>query len=63
MSPHVAFTSALRALDCTDLAEFTESRTEDLMVRHFTLGAITAEEFHHYSAWLLKVSRQRKEAA
>ena len=63
MSPHVAITAALLALEHPDSTELAESLVEGLIVRHFTSGEITAEEFHHYSAWLLKTSRQRKEAA
>lgn len=63
MSPHVAITAALLALEHPDTTDLAESLTEGLIVRHFTSGAINAEEFHHYSAWLLKISRQRKEAA
>lgn len=63
MSPHVAVTTALLALEHPDTTDLAESLTEGLIVRHFTSGAINAEEFHHYSAWLLKISRLRKEAA
>jgi len=63
MSPHVAITIALLELEHPDTTDLAESLTEGLIVRHFTSGAINAEEFHHYSAWLLKISRQRKEAA
>jgi hypothetical protein len=63
VSPHVAITTSLLALEHPDTTDLTESLTEGLIVRHFTSGAINAEEFHYYSAWLLKTSRQRKEAA
>ncbi|NHC51494.1 hypothetical protein [Pseudomonas sp. AU8050] len=63
MSPHVAITTALLELEHPDTTDHAESLTEGLIVRHFTTGAINAEEFHHYSAWLLKISRLRKEAA
>ncbi|MEO8491804.1 hypothetical protein [Pseudomonas sp.] len=63
MSPHVAITNALLELEHPDTTDLAESLTEGLIVRHYTTGGINAEEFHHYSAWLLKISRQRKEAA
>lgn len=62
MSPHVAITTALLALEHPDTTDLAESLTEGLIVRNFTTGAINAEEFHHYSTWLLKTSRQRKES-
>jgi hypothetical protein len=63
MSSHVAITTALLELEHPGTTDLAESLAEGLIVRHFTTGAINAEEFHHYSAWLLKISRLRKEAA
>ena len=59
MSPHVEITTALLALEHPDTADLTESLTEKLIVRHFTTATINAEEFHHYSAWLPRTSRER----
>lgn len=63
MSPHIAIDQALEALEHSGSWYLDDSLTEGLIVRHFTSGGITAEEFHHYSARLLKISRQRKELA
>lgn len=63
MSPHIAIDQALEALDHRDSSELDDTLAEGLIVRHFTAGEITAEEFHHYSARLLKISRKRKEAS
>ncbi len=59
MSPHVAITTALLALEHPDTTDLAESQVEGLIVCHFTRSAINAEEFHHYSAWLLRASRKR----
>ncbi|MBT9268549.1 hypothetical protein KKQ10_27095 [Pseudomonas sp. MG-9] len=61
MSPHIAIDQALEALEHPGNRDLDDTLTEGLIVRHFTAGDITAEEFHHYSARLLKISRQRKE--
>ncbi|CAI8795908.1 DUF4158 domain-containing protein [Pseudomonas sp. IT-P12] len=63
MSPHIAIDQALEALEHPEVRQLDDTLVEGLIVRHFTSGDITAEEFHHYSARLLKISRQRKEAA
>lgn len=63
MSPHIAIDQALEALEHPEVRQLDDTLAEGLIVRHFTAGDITAEEFHHYSARLLKISRQRKEAA
>ena len=59
MSPHVEVSTALLALDHPDSTVFAEALVEKLIVCHFTSGTFTAEEYHHYSAWLLKASRKR----
>ncbi|MGF6208247.1 hypothetical protein [Pseudomonas frederiksbergensis] len=61
MSAHIAIDQALEALEHPSARDIDDSLAEGLIVRHFTAGDITAEEFHHYSARLLKISRQRKE--
>jgi hypothetical protein len=61
MSPYVEIDKALLALEDPDKPLIDEALTEGLIVRHYTLGTITAEEFHWYSARLLDVSRRRKE--
>jgi hypothetical protein len=63
MSPHIAIDQSLEILEHPGNWDIDDSLTEGLIVRHFTAGDITAEEFHHYSARLLKISRQRMEAA
>lgn len=59
MSPYID--KALFALEDPDTPLIDEILTEGLIVRHFTPGAINAEELHWYSARLLDVSRRRKE--
>lgn len=61
MSPHIAIDQALEALEHPSSREIVDSLADRLLVRFFTAGQITAEEFHHYSARLLKISRKRKE--
>lgn len=61
MSPYVEIDKALLALEDPDKPQIEEALTEGLIVRHYTSGAINAEEFHWYSARLLDVSRRRKE--
>lgn len=61
MSAHIAIDQALEALEHPAPRDIDDRLAEGLIVRHFTAGDINAEEFHHYSARLLKISRQRKE--
>lgn len=63
MSPHIAIGKALEALEHPDSPPLSETLAEGLIVRHFTASNINAEEFHYYSAKLLKISQKRKEAA
>jgi hypothetical protein len=62
VSPHIAIDQALAALEESESKDLDDTLAEGLNVRHFTSGGITPEEFHHYSARLLKISRKRKEA-
>lgn len=62
MSAHIAINQALEALEHPDTRPIDVDLAEGLIVRYFTAGDITAEEFHYYSARLLKISRQRKES-
>ncbi|MNG39409.1 hypothetical protein D3C84_1274830 [compost metagenome] len=61
MSPHIEIDRALEALEHPSNHDLDDTLTEGLIVRQFTAGDITPEEFHHYSARLLKISRKRKE--
>ncbi|WP_434706885.1 hypothetical protein J3Q07_08205 [Pseudomonas sp. D4-18] len=63
MSAHIAIDEALDALEHAGAKDLDDSLAEGLIIRHFTAGDITPEEFKHYSARLLKISRQRKEAS
>ncbi|MGS0546638.1 hypothetical protein HXW87_21110 [Pseudomonas sp. Y5-11] len=63
MSAHIAIDKALEAIEHAGARQIDESLAEGLIIQHFTANAITAEEFKHYSARLLKISRQRKELA
>ncbi|WP_237500558.1 hypothetical protein, partial [Pseudomonas carnis] len=58
---YVEIDKALFTLEEPDKPALDEILAEGLIVRHFTSGAINAEEFHWYSARLLDVSRRRKE--
>ncbi|AKK00043.1 hypothetical protein V3H56_12730 [Pseudomonas sp. MS646] len=61
MSAHIDIDHALETLDHTSAKDLDDSLAEGQIIRHFTAGSITPEEFKHYSARLLKISRQRKE--
>ena len=61
MSPHIVIDHALEALEHPGSRDIDDSLADGLLVRIFTAGDITVEEFHHYSARLLKISRKRKE--
>ena len=61
MSPHITIDQALEALEHPGSRDIDDSLVDGLLVRFFTAGEITAEEFHHYSARLLTISRKRKE--
>lgn len=63
MSPHILIDEALESLEQAGTKDLDDSLAEGLIIRHFTAGDITPEEFKHYSARLLKISRQRKEAS
>lgn len=63
MSPHIAIDQALEALEHPGNRDLDESLTEGLIVRHFTAGDITAEEFNHYCQRLRDTCQRRKEAA
>jgi len=61
LSPHITIDQALEALEHPGSREIDDGLADGLLVRLFTAGDITIEEFHHYSARLLKFSRKRKE--
>lgn len=61
MSPHIQIDEALDGLESSDSPELNEVLAEGLIVRLFTAGEITAEEFSHYCKRLLKHCQQRRE--
>ena len=60
MSPHITIDQALEALEHPGSRKIDDCLADGLLARLFTAGDITVEEFHHYSARLLKISRKRK---
>lgn len=63
MSPHIAIDQALEALEHPGNRDLDDALAEGLIVRHFTAGDITAEEFSHYCQRLRDTCQRRKEAA
>jgi hypothetical protein len=61
LSPHITIDQVLEALEHPGSRDVEEGLADGLLVRLFTAGDITVEEFHHYSARLLKISQKRKE--
>jgi hypothetical protein len=61
VSPHIAIDQALEGLEHPGSKDIDDNLAVGLLVRLFTASEITIEEFHHYSARLLKISRKRKE--
>ena len=60
MSPHILIDEALDGLDSPNSPALNEVLAEGLIVRLFTAGEITAEEFNHYCKRRLKISERRK---
>ncbi|MBK3510751.1 hypothetical protein [Pseudomonas sp. MF6747] len=63
MSPHILIDEALEALEHPSCELGSQAVVARMITNMLTGDAITVEEFNHYSQRLLKITRQRKEAA
>ncbi len=63
MSPHILIDEALEALEHPASEPGAQRVVLNMITNMLTGNAITTEEFNHYCQRLLKVTRQRKEAA
>ena len=63
MSPHILIDEALEALEHPASEPGAQRVVLNMITNMLTGNVITTEEFAHYCQRLLKVTRQRKEAA
>lgn len=63
MSPHILIDEALEALEHPSSEPGAQTVVARMITNMLTGNAITIEEFNHYCQRLLKITRQRKEAA
>ena len=63
MSPHILIDEALEALEHPSCELGSQAVVARMITNMVTGDAITVEEFNHYCQRLLKITRQRKEAA
>ena len=63
MSPHILIDEALEALQHPASEPATQVIVQRMITSMLTGNVITTEEFNHYCQRLLKITRQRKEAA
>ena len=63
MSPHILIDEALEALEHPASEPGAQRVVLNMITNMLTGDAITVEEFNHYCQRLLKITRQRKEAA
>ncbi|PAA08869.1 MULTISPECIES: hypothetical protein [Pseudomonas] len=63
MSPHILIDEALEALEHPASEPGAQRVVLNMITNMLTGNAITTEEFNHYCQRLLKITRQRKEAA
>ncbi|WP_315336240.1 hypothetical protein [Pseudomonas grimontii] len=63
MSPHILIDEALEALEHPASEPGSQRVVLNMITNMLTGNVITTEEFNHYCQRLLKVTRQRKEAA
>ena len=63
MSPHILIDEALEALKHPASEPGAQSVVVRMITNMLTGDAITVEEFNHYCRRLLKITKQRKEAA
>lgn len=63
MSPHILIDEALEALAHPASEPGAQLVVQRMITNMLTGNVITIEEFNHYCQRLLKITRQRKEAA
>ncbi len=63
MSPHILIDEALEALEHPASEPGAQVIVQRMITSMLTGNVITTEEFNHYCQRLLKITRQRKEAA
>ena len=63
MSPHILIDEALECLAHPASEPGAQIVVQRMITRMLTSEVITVEEFNHYCQRLLKITRQRKEAA
>jgi hypothetical protein len=63
MSPHILIDEALEALEHPASEPGAQRVVLNMITNMLTGNVITIEEFNHYCQRLLKITRQRKEAA
>ena len=63
MSPHILIDEAREALEHPASEPGAQRVVLNMITNMLTGNAITTEEFNHYCQRLLKITRQRKEAA
>lgn len=63
MSPHILIDEALEALEHPASEPGAQRIVLNMITNMLTGSVITTEEFNHYCRRLLKITRQRKEAA
>ncbi|KRC97723.1 MULTISPECIES: hypothetical protein [Pseudomonas] len=63
MSPHILIDEALEALEHPASEPGAQRVVLNMITNMLTGNVITTEEFNHYCQRLLKITRQRKEAA
>lgn len=63
VSPHILIDVALDGLNHPDSPSDNSVLVQQIITRLMTDGLITLDEFSHYCQRLLKIVRQRKEAA
>ena len=63
MSPHILIDEALEALEHAASEPGAQRVVLNMITNMLTGNAITTDEFNHYCQRLLKITRQRKEAA
>ena len=63
MSPHILIDEALEALEHPASEPGAQRVVLNMITNMLTGNAITTEELNHYCQRLLKITRQRKEAA
>ena len=63
MSPHILIDEALDTLTHPESPSGAQHIVLNMITNMLTGNVITTEEFNHYCKRLLKITRQRKEAA